>query len=1821
MKKQLLFVALLFCFSAIETLYGQCNIHTSTPTSCASEETILSVSNPEPGVNYEWDLDEDGTTDISGVEAIFTNPLFFEDSTIAVNLYADGILCGVQTIDVLAVPDPSIGVSSGFVIFDGKELRACNGSPTIEVNLFNASKTFAKNKQYTIHWGDGTPPDTYDNTTFSNVNTISHTYSRLGYFTIFVTVEHENGCVFTNNYTFYNGGNPSVGLVNPGNTVGLCAPATLNFPITNTENNPPGTNYYIFINGVGVDTFTQENVPDVFTYTFTENSCGLKTTTGNYTNAFDLKIVASNPCNSSTATIEPIEVTTPPTPDFDIASPINLCAGEEYTFTDLSRDIIEIISGNPTTCINVLSPNWKISGIANGDWVLNSGSLFGSDQIKVAFLKPGVFTIELTIISFSCGPVSISRDITVFQPPQISTTDSVEFILPPGNTAFCNPVDALMPDIATGDSLSYQWRVLPESGWEFIDGTDANSPRPKIRFTEGKSFTVEAAVSNPCATVYWQKEIAIPGPPVTTLLPSPDFCETGVLNFDSIQVKYDNNGTENLSVTWSFPGSNTPTSNLKFPENIRYDSPGSYIVTLTTTNTCGTTIVTDTFLVQEPSNIELPLDRQICLNEGPILLEAQPTGGTWTGNGVSGHTFYPDRAGSGRHTLIYQYGVGACFMEDQMVIDVVGISKVDVGPNISICENESPFSLNGIPAGGTWKGPDTIDLSTLQINPGILATGKYQFVYSLAETTGCTAKDTLSVEILPAPEVVVQDTSYCFTPGRVSLPVPSKRGGIWSGQGVADPKGFFDPTLAGGAGTYRLNYSFTAANGCTTNTKMRVGIVDPQSVDAGPDKTMCSSDEVYLLSDFATPGGGRWWSNSTSFVGDAFDPGEAGGGSHLLLYEVGTGNCRVLDSLRIEVIELKDAEAGPDQNACINEVSLMLLGNTPSRGIWKGPGIVDTQNGIFNPVLAGVGKHKIQFSIQDSATGCFSMDEKMVEVHPLPDADFQIPDKLCTGTSLKLISPVSEISFIRWKISDGRTFETLEAEASFEMEGIYTIALDIQNQFGCNQQAEKGLRVLAAPKAKFKLPQHEACVNLSILPVNESSGYNLSYDWDFGNSAKDTMRQPLMPLSFQTEFDDVTYYLKLKVKNECGADTYIDSVKIKALPHVNFGFSMDTACAPVNVTFNNISLGNIDQYFWDFGNGQTSNDSLPEIQPYFAAADPKDFLISLIGVNSCGADTLIKTLTIEPETVTSFFNSSKLAGCAPFNISLEDFSTPGTKVSWDFGDGTGSNEKNPIHTFFDAGNYLIKQVASNACASDSSQIAIEVKPGPSVDFDFSANLCEHQEIQFNNLSQNNSNSIWYFGNGDSTTINHPVYQFPNPGNFNVRLIGINAISGCKSEITKQIVIGEAPKPIFSLNNDAGCTPFTIRPENHSQPGAYYLWDFGDGNTSSAANPEHTYLESGRYNLQLTLTDKKGCVSDTIWTNIQSFPVPEANFEFELPYYCGTPVLVPFTNLSTGASGYEWIMEQDDRSSLTHPAHAFNRVGKHTILLSAYNQYGCMDTISKALQIIQNPVADFDLEKLAGCSPFTANFQNYSIGESFHWDFGDGNFSTERLPSHTYEMAGKFPVKLIVSNQNKCFDTLEYASQIDVWAQPIADFDWQEASSGEPNGRIQFFNESLDAIKFNWDFGDGNTSAEEDPLHHFKENGIREVYLQAIGERGCTDDTLVIIEPAFFGKLYVPNAFAPSLGKGEAQIFLPKGNGLKEYHLQIFSAYGELLWETFELINGQPAIGWDGTFNGAPLPQDVYVWKINAVFEDGTHWKGNKAISGKFQKVGSVTLLR
>lgn len=261
-----------------------------------------------------------------------------------------------------------------------------------------------------------------------------------------------------------------------------------------------------------------------------------------------------------------------------------------------------------------------------------------------------------------------------------------------------------------------------------------------------------------------------------------------------------------------------------------------------------------------------------------------------------------------------------------------------------------------------------------------------------------------------------------------------------------------------------------------------------------------------------------------------------------------------------------------------------------------------------------------------------------------------------------------------------------------------------------------------------------------------------------------------------------------------------------------------------------------------------------------------------------------------------------------------------------------------------------------------------------------------------------------------------------------------------------------------------------------------------------------------------------------------------------------------------------------------------------------------------------PRVGFTVSTSTGCPGTTVDFVNTTqYGTTYRWELGDGTISTDVNPSHTYNYADQYMVRLIAygpDDRQVISDTL-----ITIHPNPIASFQFAP-DTAFVNKPMRCYNLSSEATSFLWEFGDQVVSAEENPTHTYQAGGTYSITLMVTTDAGCTDTTAQTIFVAEDGKLVFPNAFTPNpSGSNGGQyntldtdndVFHPYFENVEDYHMEIYSRWGVLLFETSD-IN----IGWDGYYKGELMAKDVYVWKVSGRYVGGS----------EFVKTGAVLLIR
>jgi gliding motility-associated-like protein len=486
--------------------------------------------------------------------------------------------------------------------------------------------------------------------------------------------------------------------------------------------------------------------------------------------------------------------------------------------------------------------------------------------------------------------------------------------------------------------------------------------------------------------------------------------------------------------------------------------------------------------------------------------------------------------------------------------------------------------------------------------------------------------------------------------------------------------------------------------------------------------------------------------------------------------------------------------------------------------------------------------------------------------------------------------------------------------------------------------------------------------------------------------------------------------------------------------------------------------------------------------------------------------------------------------------------------------------------------------------------------------------CVNFPIQFIDSSYSNIVAWnWDFGNGNTSNLQNPIYTYSISGTYNVQLIVTNS-TGCSDTIVKQVNIcgGQGGAEYTWLN---ACVSQSVIFTDQSlvitaDPIISWEWDFDDGNLSSLQNPQHPYGSSGTYNVRLTITYSSGQVVNVIHT-ITVYDNPAANFSFNIPCEGNA---TNFTDQSQiNIATWEWVFGDGNISNQQHPTHTYLTAGSYNVQLIVTNENGCADTVVQVIEVNPNPAVDFGTPQ-QGCLPVDAQFSGISSATivSWSWDLGNGTTSTNQNTNLTYNNVGSYDVSLTVTDNNGCANTLSQNNYINVYPNPVANFNSTPDDVDEYDPTIYFTDLSQNNITiWNWNFGDGNTSTTQNSSNTYDGAGVYLVSLYVENTYGCSSqiEKEVAIKPVF--SFYVPNAFTPD-SDGDNDTFKGKGVNIDEYNMMIFDRWGEMLYETENLEEG-----WDGVYQGKLVPNNVYVYKI----------KLKDTLGENHDYVGSVTLVK
>jgi len=753
-----------------------------------------------------------------------------------------------------------------------------------------------------------------------------------------------------------------------------------------------------------------------------------------------------------------------------------------------------------------------------------------------------------------------------------------------------------------------------------------------------------------------------------------------------------------------------------------------------------------------------------------------------------------------------------------------------------------------------------------------------------------------------------------------------------------------------------------------------------------------------------------------------------------------------------------------------------------------------------------------------------------------------------------------------WDFGDGATSTDKDPAHTFADPGTYTVKLTSTNLYG-SDDTTCSIKVNDPPvipdpvesKAFFTKDVSSGDAPLEVRFTDGStytSRDNATFSWSFGDGATSDEQNPVHT------FTEPGTYTVILTLTDSGYDgdipTYSEEVTVNAVPiedlPVDFTATQLTKKSPFTVQFTETYDYDTEDYGrnWYFGDG---GESL-EQNPSYSYEKPGDYTVELYISGPNGAQgNVSKTITIveendpepqpDPIMPEAAFVMDKSSGIAPLNIQFNDKSQNATSIEWDFGDGSTSDEKDPIHTFA-AGNYTVTLTASNDNGTDTQTADVSAfkqedpEPDPVLPVaGFEPNVTSGYvplTVKFDDKSSNADEWKWNFGDGESSEEKSPVHIYDSIGKFTANLTVSNDNGTDSREVVISVTEEPTPEPdpitpkaFFTANATSGDAPlavqFTDKSDFTSLENVTWNWSFDSTSSSTERNPVHTFDKPGTYTVILTIIDKgyEGDIpqySQDI-TVTDPAPVEELQVDFSATQITKkSPFQVEFESLIAYESedvGYTWYIGDEICSFEPNHIYEFAKAGTYDVTL-AVNADGRSGEKTKTITIVEEsdpepdedpvlPVAGFTPNTTSGNAPLTVKFDDESLNaEKWNWDFGDGGSSDVASPIHTYMEAGNYIANLTVSNANGT-DSMQVEIRVTDSPVPIANFTCSETSGKAPLTVI-FTDSSENAISWKWDFGDKISSTEKDPSHIFSNVGTYEVILTV--SNGVVQDSKSVI---------------------------------------------------------------------------------------------------------------
>ncbi len=1341
-------------------------------------------------------------------------------------------------------------------------------------------------------------------------------------------------------------------------------------------------------------------------------------------------------------------------------------------------------------------------------WYFGNTNTSAANNPTTVYTTPGLYTVSLVVFGSNGQKDSTTQIITVVDNPVADFSVS--------QTTGCALDNSIQFTNSSNNAISYIW--------DFGDGTSSLDPNPLHTYINAGTYNVKLIATSS----YGCQDIEIKNSLITIYAkPIVQFTSNTT---STCNVNTTFNFTDNTigSTSWSWTFGDGTSSILQNPSHL-YTSTGNYTVTLIAGNSngCFDTVSQSNFI--HIGNSLVPSfttsDTNGCAPATIHFNATTPNANSWSwdfGDGTTSTLKSPNHTynNPGQYTITLAVttnsGCNGSIVKNQYI-------KLDSKPipAFTLVQDTgcAPFTIQTINTSiGASSYLWTIGSTTSNLfEPTKTYTtgGSYPISLTAISQNGCSD----SIRIAPAFKVYDPDAQFQATP-KIGCPGMTVQftnttnqtnivSFLWLfGDGTSST--LQNPTHTYTAiGTYPVSLVVTNAFGCIdTTTKLNyITVVDPTTNYTLPDTIKICLGDPYTFFDPTSA------SNSWSWDFGDGNTSTSQNGSNLYMnagiYTVTLtttmpGGCTQTFN-PFAIVEVVPYLKKPIDFSLMSNCKpyIVQFGCTTPNVIaynWSfGDG---TFSSIANPLHTynNAGAYAVNLTLT-IGSGCITEMDTIVTVGHLNTASASSYDE-CINNAIQFdITKNWEFVSCVWHFGDGTTSNSFLPTHAYNSVGVYNafiVTTDFSNcvdTFYLPQQIN-----ITNTSADFNVTNPIVCLGGSIT-FNNLSLYGYSYFWDFGDGTTST---DTFPVHTYTQAGLYTVTLKVFNGGCVRTKTAINYINVVD-PQANFTYSTNGMCMPVTATFTPQTPTSI-SWLWDFGNGDSSNQSNPVYTFYSIPNDS----IKLTITDNYGCSKVVKKKNI------SYYNASVVAnnasGCAPLQVQFTDASNGAISWNWIFGDGTTSTVKNPTHTY-NAGIFDVMLIATfpGGCIDTTIYPGLVNSQKPTADF-YSPTIagCSPTQINFMNTSSDANNFEWNFGDGGSSTNVNPSHIYNIPGYYTITLITKSDIGCADTMIKPQYIFIPGTYTKFNIPITSGCQNTSIGFVDSSINASTYNWNFGDGYTSTTTNPNHIYQDTGSFTVTLITYDTLGCSSSyTFPTPVRIYQVPVAA-AIATNYSGCSNFTTNFINQSQFASQYIWSFGDGVNSTATDTSHTYYSGGNYFPELIAITNHGCRDTFNfvTPVNVLQSPTAALTLSDTLACNPAGITLTSTSIdtiNASYNWNFGNGNVSQNVTNYISYTIPGFYQPTLIVTNANGCADTV--SKQIRILESPVANATSSTIQGCNPLF-VSFNNLSTGANNYQWNYGNNDTSTIANPDYTYTIPGSYTPVLIATNNLGCSDTLLL-----------------------------------------------------------------------------------------------------------------